>query len=41
MLDHTTIVWTNELGNATPHPHDNTPFVVLGGGLGSQPGRAV
>jgi hypothetical protein len=34
MLDHTTIVWTNELGKGNSHTLDNIPFVVLGGGLG-------
>ena len=41
MLDHTTIVWTNELGKGNSHSHDNIPFVVLGGGLGWKSGRAL
>jgi hypothetical protein len=41
MLDHTTIVWTNELGKGNSHSHDNIPFVFLGGGLGWKTGRAL
>ena len=41
MLDHTTIVWTNELGKGNSHSHDDIPFVVLGGGMGFQMGRAM
>jgi hypothetical protein len=41
MLDHTTIVWTNELGKGNSHSHDNIPFVFLGGGLGWKSGRAL
>jgi hypothetical protein len=41
MLDNTTIVWTNELGKGNSHSHDDIPFVVLGGGLGFQTGRAL
>ncbi|MCU0707000.1 MAG: DUF1552 domain-containing protein [Pirellula sp.] len=41
MLDHTTIVWTNELGKGNSHTLDNIPFVVLGGGLGWRTGRAL
>ena len=41
MLDHTTIVWTNELGKGNSHSHDNIPFVLLGGGLGFKSGRAL
>jgi hypothetical protein len=41
MLDHTTIVWTNELGKGNSHSHDNIPFVFLGGGLGWNSGRAL
>jgi hypothetical protein len=40
MLDHTTIVWTNELGKGNSHSLDNIPFVLVGGGLGFQTGRA-
>lgn len=40
MLDHTTIVWTNELGKGNSHTRDNIPFVFVGGGLGIQGDRA-
>lgn len=41
MLDHTTIVWTNELGKGNSHTLDNIPFLLLGGGLGFKTGRAL
>ncbi|WP_193211931.1 DUF1552 domain-containing protein [Luteolibacter marinus] len=41
MLDHTTIVWTNELGKGNSHTLDNIPFVLLGGGLGFKTGQAM
>lgn len=41
MLDHTTIVWTNELGKGNSHSLDNIPFVLIGGGLGFKSGRAL
>lgn len=41
MLDHTTIVWTNELGKGNSHTLDNIPFVVLGGGMGWSMGRSL
>jgi hypothetical protein len=41
MLDNTTIVWTNELGQGSSHTHDNTPFILVGGGLGFQMGRSL
>jgi hypothetical protein len=41
MLDHTTIVWTNELGKGNSHSLDNIPFVLVGGGLGFKTGRAM
>ena len=40
MLDHTTIVWTNELGKGNSHSHDNIPFVFVGGGLGFKGGMS-
>lgn len=40
MLDNTTLVWTNELGKGNSHTRDNIPFVLVGGGLGFQTGRA-
>lgn len=41
MLDNTTIVWTNELGQGNNHTLDNIPFVFLGGGLGFSLGRSL
>ncbi|MFT5496369.1 MAG: hypothetical protein ACI9TH_001767 [Kiritimatiellia bacterium] len=33
MLDHTTILWANELGKGNSHTLENLPFVFIGGGL--------
>ena len=41
MLDHTTIVWTNELGKGNSHTRNNIPFVLVGGGLGWKMGQAM
>ena len=41
MLDHTTIIWTNELGKGNSHTRDDIPFVCVGGGLGFKTGRAM
>jgi len=41
LLDHTTILWTNELGEGNSHSHEDIPWVLVGGGLGFQTGRAV
>jgi hypothetical protein len=41
LLDHTTILWTNELGKGNSHTLDNIPFVLLGGGLGFPGGRSL
>jgi hypothetical protein len=41
MLDHTLIVWTNELGKGNSHTLDNIPFLLIGGGFGFQMGRSV
>jgi hypothetical protein len=41
MLDHTTIVWTNELGKGNSHTLENIPFVLIGGGLGFRTGRSL
>lgn len=41
LLDHTTILWTNELGKGNDHSHENIPFVLVGGGLGFQMGRSI
>lgn len=41
LLDHTTILWTNELGEGNSHSLDNIPWVFVGGGLGFKTGRAL
>jgi len=41
LLDHTTVIWTNELGKGNNHTLDNIPFVLIGGGLGFEMGRSV
>lgn len=42
MLDHTTIVWTNELGKGNSHTLNDIPFVLVGGGLnGFNMGRSL
>jgi hypothetical protein len=41
LLDHTTIVWTNELGQGNSHTHDNIPWLLIGGGLGFKTGRSL
>jgi len=41
LLDNTTIVWTNELGKGNSHTRDDIPFVMVGGGLGFDTGRAM
>jgi hypothetical protein len=41
LLDHTTIVWTNELGKGNNHTLNDIPFVLIGGGLGFQMGRSL
>ena len=41
LLDNTTIVWTNELGQGNSHTLDNIPFVLVGGGAGFQMGRSL
>jgi hypothetical protein len=41
MLDHTTILWTNELGKGNSHTLENIPFVLVGGGLGFKTGRSL
>ncbi|MEN9022709.1 MAG: DUF1552 domain-containing protein [Verrucomicrobiales bacterium] len=41
MLDHTTIVWTNELGKGNSHTLNNIPFVLLGDGFGFDMGRSL
>lgn len=41
LLDHTLVVWTNELGKGNSHTLDNIPFVLVGGGFGFQMGRSL
>ncbi|NBV44828.1 MAG: DUF1552 domain-containing protein [Planctomycetia bacterium] len=41
LLDHTTILWTNELGEGNSHTRDDIPWLLLGGGLGFTTGRAL
>ncbi|MCB1233728.1 MAG: DUF1552 domain-containing protein [Verrucomicrobiae bacterium] len=42
MLDHTLIVWLNELGKGNSHTLDNIPMVLVGGkGHGFRTGRAL
>lgn len=41
MLDHTLIVWTNELGKGNTHTLDNIPCVVVGGAPGFKMGRSL
>ena len=41
MLDHTTIIWTNELGKGNSHTRDSIPFVMVGGGFGFKMGRSL
>lgn len=40
LLDHTTIIWTNELGKGNSHTLNNIPFVFVGNGLGFKTGCA-
>lgn len=41
LLDNTTVIWTNELGNGKNHSLDNIPFVLVGNGLGFEMGRSL
>jgi hypothetical protein len=41
LLDHTTILWTNELGKGNSHTLENIPFVLVGGGIGFKTGRSL
>ena len=41
LLDNTTILWTNELGQGNSHTHENIPFVLVGPGLGFRMGRSL
>ena len=41
LLDNTTIVWTNELGQGNSHTLDDIPFVLVGGGLNFKMGQSI
>lgn len=41
LLDHTTILWTNELGEGNSHSLDDIPWVLIGEGLGFGMNRAM
>lgn len=41
MLDHTQIVWLNELGKGNSHTLSSIPFLLIGGGAGYKTGRAL
>jgi len=41
MLDHTLVVWTNELGKGNSHTLDSIPFILIGGGMGFKMGRSL
>jgi len=41
MLDHTLIVWTNELGKGNSHTLDDIPFVLMGGAPGFKMGQSL
>ena len=41
LLDHTLVLWTNELGKGNSHTLDNIPFVLVGGGFGFVMGRSL
>jgi len=41
MLDHTLIVWTNELGEGNSHTLENIPWVLIGSAPGIAPGRSL
>src|SRR5689334_2597645 len=41
LLDHTLVVWANELGKGNSHTLDNIPFVLAGGGFGFKMGRSL
>jgi len=41
LLDHTTVVWTNELGEGNSHTLNNIPFVLIGNGLDFKMGQSL
>ena len=41
MLDHTLVLWTNELGKGNSHTLNDIPFLLAGGGFGFKMGRRL
>jgi len=41
LLDNTTILWTNELGQGNSHTRNNIPFIAVGNGLGWKMGQSL
>src|SRR6266581_2534726 len=41
LLDHTLVIWTNELGKGNSHSLQNIPFLLVGGGFGFEMGRSL
>jgi hypothetical protein len=41
MLDHTQIIWVNELGKGNSHTLSDIPFLMIGGGAGFKMNRAL
>lgn len=41
LLDNTTVIWTNELGEGNSHSLDNVPYVMVGNGLDFKMGRHI
>ncbi len=41
LLDHTMVVWANELGKGNSHTLDHIPFLLVGGGFGFEMGRSL
>ncbi|WP_437227254.1 DUF1552 domain-containing protein [Planctomicrobium sp. SH661] len=41
LLDNTTVVWTNELGEGNSHTLNNIPFVLVGNGLNFKMGQSL
>ena len=41
MLDHTQLIWVNELGKGNSHTLANIPFLLIGGGAGLRTNRAL
>lgn len=41
LLDNTTIIWTNELGQGNSHTLDDIPFVLVGNGLNFAMGQSL